>query len=140
MTSPSPGRRPSRWLRHVYPASFPVENYDDTQDLLRLRLEEITTTISNAIVEQHGVDAAEARSAASNILTDQALVIQRENAPDGYRAMLIALVGDDPELLGFRRELRVAAHRQAIRAAAVAGAVGAVVGGSLVAAVLAVIF
>ena len=106
----TPGRgesAPSRWLKHVYPESFPERPSDLGSDVLRLRLEELATRLANASLAQHGGDPDEARKLAVCLIVEQALVLQREHAIGAYRTMLDALVAEDPAMADIRLRIAV---------------------------------
>jgi len=133
------GERVSPWLRHVRPEAFPQASSDATRDALQIRLEGEVARLANALSTRHdalGEDVA--RAGAANLLVEQMLCLQREHAPQGYRAMLAALAEADPALAGFRADLADAVRARSAKAfwnGVCAGIlVGAAVVGGIVAA------
>jgi hypothetical protein len=119
---PLPSKRPSRpsmldmlpentlWLRHLTPS----DHVDEIDDTLRMQLETPLGWIINFLHDKMPTEAAtqHAEKLGAVMLTDAALSLLREHAPDQYQSMVASLMAHDPaftpirELLGNEGERR----------------------------------
>jgi hypothetical protein len=105
--------RRSPWLRHVFSDNPPEFT---GLDVVQIRLEEEVARIALAIERAYPDEIPSpevARSWAVNLLMEQALVLQRQHSPGGYKTMLSHLVTWDPDVATFRNSMGVAALKSA---------------------------
>lgn len=109
----TPQRSLNPWLDHVWPAPANEREDNHAKDALRLHLEREVTHIANRMVAEQRTPRHLATAYATNALVAQALEVQREASPEGYRNMLLSLATEDPALCELRAELGTAIRRRA---------------------------
>ena len=109
-------RPPDFWLRHVFPERFRCQSADLMLDDVQLRMEELTGRVARAISLMQGPAPAEANNMAVNLLVREALALQRDRSPEGYRSMVASLIMADP-LFGDLRRQMCELNQQAVRSA-----------------------
>jgi len=102
------------WLDHLRPG-MPSPEVLELQERIRGDIERRVSELAGRLSREGGMETALASSVSACLHVHQALEVQRDASPDGYRAMLTALFLGDPEMaetwaiIGRRRRSGVAA-------------------------------
>lgn len=99
------------WLEHLNPETDSDSNH--ARDTVRLFIEQHVSSLTHRLITEANLEAKDAAAYAANLMVSQALAVQREASPEGYRLMVSSLAVEDPALSDLRSDILTIIQRRA---------------------------